>query len=143
VWNGGAERIWFGDYSNARFGNVKNRMNGIAQALTDWKLDIRCNWAKSYYGDASPGVLRITLGSAWRDAPTSISDKTQTFVHEAAHIRGAVLGGEIRHKYGVNDALDRAMRYPGTAVRTAENIGYYAVCRQRAWATHSSCNRKP
>jgi hypothetical protein len=142
VWNGGAERTWFGAYSDTRFNNVKRRMNGISKVLHDWKLDIRCNWSKSIYGHASPGILRITLGSDWRDASTRVSDKTQTFVHEAAHIRGAVLGGEARKKYGVNHALDRADKYPGVAGNTAENIGYYAVCRQRAWATKASCNRR-
>jgi hypothetical protein len=139
AWNAGGERRWFGDYSELRFGNVRKRMRGISETLGNWRLDVRCNWSKSYYGTASPGIYRITLGSAWKNASGSLVDKPQTFVHEAAHIKGAVLGGEVRGKYGVSDALTRAQKYPGVAVRTAENLGYYAVCRSSAWSGKGGC----
>lgn len=139
AWSSGAERRWFGEYSELRFDNVRGRINGIAAILNDWRLDVRCNWAKSYYGNASPGIRRMTLGRAWKDASASDPDKPQTFVHEAAHIRGAVLGGEARGKYGVANALTRARKHPGVAVRTAENLGYYAVCRGAAWSGKGGC----
>lgn len=139
AWNAGAERRWFGAYSELRFKNVQDRMNGIVQVMDDWRLDIRCNWDKPYFGSASPGIRRIWLGGAWKSASTSNADKPQTFVHEAAHIKGATLGGEARGKYGVADALTRAQKYPGVSVRTAENIGYYAVCRSPSWAGKGGC----
>jgi len=139
AWSSGPERRWFGDYSNLRFNNVRNRMNDIASALNDWRLDVHCRWDKSYFGNASPGIRRITLGSAWKTASSGNADKPQTFVHEAAHIRGATLGGEARGKYGVADALKRAQKYPGVAVRTAENLGYYAVCRSPSWTGKGGC----
>jgi hypothetical protein len=139
AWNSGAERRWFGDYSELRFKNVQNRMNGIAAELDSWKLDIRCDWSQSIYGHASPAIHRITLGNDWRVASSGDADKPQTFVHEAAHIKGAILGGEARGKYGVANALTRAQKYPGVSVRTAENIGYYAVCRSASWAGKGGC----
>lgn len=139
AWSSGAERRWFGEYSQLRFDNVRNRMQGIAETLNSWRLDVRCNWSKSYYGTASPGIYRITLGSAWKSASGSDVDKPQTFVHEAAHIKGATLGGEVRGKYGVADALTRAQKYPGVAVRTAENLGYYAICRSSSWSGKGGC----
>jgi hypothetical protein len=139
AWNSGAERRWFGDYSELRFKNVRSRMNGIVEVLDSWRLDIRCEWNKSYFGDASPAIYRITLGNQWRITSSGDADKPQTFVHEAAHIKGAVLGGEARGKYGVANALTRAQKYPGVSVRTAENIGYYAVCRSSTWAGKGGC----
>lgn len=139
AWNSGAERRWFGDFSELRFKNVRNRMNGIVEVLGSWRTDIRCNWNKSYFGHASPGIRKITLGADWKNASSGDADKPQTFVHEAAHIRGAVLGGEARGKYGVSDALTRAQKYPGVSVRTAENLGYYAVCRSPSWAGKGGC----
>lgn len=139
AWTSGAERRWFGDYSELRFKNVRNRMNGIVEVLDNWRLDVRCDWSKSYFGNASPAVNVIRLGSAWKNASASDADKPQTFVHEAAHIKGAVLGGESRGKYGVADALTRAQKYPGVSVRTAENLGYYAVCRSSSWAGKGGC----
>jgi hypothetical protein len=139
AWSSGAERRWFGDYSELRFKNVQNRMNGIVAVLDSWKLDIRCDWSNSNFGDASPAIHRITLGNDWRVASSGDADKPQTFVHEAAHIKGAILGGESRGKYGVANALTRAQKYPGVSVRTAENIGYYAVCRSAAWAGKGGC----
>lgn len=139
LWNAGAERRWFGAYSNTRFNNVRKRMNNIAEALRSSRLDVKCLWSKSYFGNASPGVYVIRLGSAWKYESSSSVDKPQTFVHEAAHIRGAVLGGEVRGKYGVADALTRAQKHPGVAVRTAENLGYYAVCRSASWAGKGGC----
>lgn len=139
AWSSGPERRWFGDYSELRFKNVRDRMRGIAEVLNDWRLDVRCDWAKDYYGHASPGIRRITLGGDWKTASFSDADKPQTFVHEAAHIKGAVLGGEARGKYGISHALTRAQKYPGVAVRTAENLGYYAVCRSAAWSGKGGC----
>jgi len=128
-WNSGPEKIWFGTYRKNRLINLRNRMWKIVQTLKDPLLVISCDWSKPLFGQASPGIPDITLGREWRDAPRSDIDKVQTIIHEAAHIRGAVLGGELRRKYGIKDAIDRAKDYPGTAIRTAENIGYYATCR--------------
>ncbi len=139
AWSSGAEQRWFGAYSNARFNNVKRRMNQIADVLRSSRLDVKCKWNKSYFGNASPGIYAIRLGSAWKSESSSSVDKPQTFVHEAAHVRGAVLGGEVRGKYGVSDALTRARKHPGVAVRTAENLGYYAVCRSSSWAGKGGC----
>ena len=139
AWNRGQEGRWLGRYSNFRFNNVRNRMNGIVKVLGSWRLDVRCKWHKSNFGSASPGIYRITLGGDWKSASSTNPDKPQTFVHEAAHIRGAVLGGEARGKYGIADALKRARKYPGVSVRTAENLGYYAVCRSSIWARRGNC----
>ena len=61
LWNAGAERRWFGAYSNTRFNNVRKRMNNIAEALRSSRLDVKCLWSKSYFGNASPGVYVIHL----------------------------------------------------------------------------------
>ncbi len=114
-------------------------MTKIASILGSSKLDIKCKWSKPWYGDASPGIYKITLGGDWKSEPSSSADKVQTFVHEAAHIAGAVLGGEARGKYGISDALTRASKHPGTAVRTAENLGYYAICRSSYWSGKGGC----
>ncbi|WP_292986923.1 hypothetical protein [Nitrosomonas sp.] len=137
AWNQGPEARWFGKYSNSRFKNVRNRVNKIASHLKDWKLDVRCNWKKTYYGSASPGIKRITLGKSWKDE-VKAGERVQTFPHEAAHIAGAVLGGEVRNKYGVINAIKRAKNHPGVAVRTAENLGYYVICRKGGFS--KTCN---
>jgi hypothetical protein len=129
-WNAGPERTWFGAYKGKRLLNVRNRMWKIVQRLESPLLVINCKWSKSFLGLASPGIPTITLGGGWRDLPSDHVKKTQTFVHEAAHIERAVLGGDnIKKFYGVVAARERADRHPGVAIRTAENIGYYAVCR--------------
>ncbi|MEZ4369626.1 MAG: M35 family metallo-endopeptidase [Polyangiaceae bacterium] len=138
AWDSGDETRWFGSYSNSRFGNVRSRMAKISSILQSSKLDVKCNFSKSNYGDANPGIYKIALGSLWRD-DKGTADKVQTFVHEGAHIAGAVLGGEARNKYGVSDALTRATKHPGTAVRTAENLGYYAICRSTYWKGKGGC----
>lgn len=136
-WNNNSpEKTWFGAYRKNRLTSLRNRMQRIVQTLEDPLLAIACNWNKSYFGKASPGIRDITLGKAWKDEPTTSVDKIQTLIHEVAHIRGAVLGGELRGKYGVRHAIDRAKRYPGVAIRTAENIGYYTVCRA---SIYSNC----
>ncbi|MCA9646695.1 MAG: hypothetical protein H6718_19680 [Polyangiaceae bacterium] len=139
AWNSGDEKRWFGSYSKTRFNNVKSRMAKVTTILQSSKLDVKCNWSKSYYGHASPGSYKITLGSEWKEERSDRADKVQTFVHEGAHIAGAVLGGEVRNKYGVSDALTRAQKHPGTAVRTAENLGYYAICRSSYWKGKGGC----
>lgn len=139
AWNSGDEKRWFGSYSESRFNNVKSRMAKISSIMKSSKLDIQCKWSKSWFGDASPGIYKITLGGDWRDEPSGNVDKVQTFVHESAHIAGAVLGGESRGKYGVSDALTRATKHPGTAIRTAENLGYYAICRSAYWSGRGGC----
>lgn len=129
-WNAGPEKTWFGVFKKNRMINLRNRMWKIAQVLNDPLLVIDCNWSKEFFGLAYPGVPKITLGSCWRDAPGFHLRKVQTIIHEAAHIRGAVLGGDnIRRFYGIKSALTRAKKYPGIAIRTAENIGFYATCR--------------
>ena len=129
-WKAGPEKTWFGTYKKSRLINVRNRMWKIAQTLKDPLLVISCNWNKAWLGYASPGIRDITLGRGWKDLPSNHVKKTQTFVHEAAHIRHAVLGGDnIRKYYGVAAAKKRAVHRPGIAIRTAENIGFYAVCR--------------
>ncbi len=131
------EKIWFGIYRKNRLINVRNRMWKIVRTLKDPLLVIVCDWKKPGYGKAWPGNPTITLGKAWKAATGSCTtEKVITLIHETAHIRGAVLGGELRKKYGIKDAKNRAKRYPGIAIRTAENIGYYAVCR--AW-NNSDC----
>jgi hypothetical protein len=139
AWNAGDELLWFGAYSESRFKNVQKRISKVAVILDSWRLDVRCKWTKSYYGNASPGIYRITLGGGWKGESAGDVDKPQTFVHEAAHIAGAVLGGEVRDKYGVPDAIKRAKDHPGVAVRTAENLGYYAVCRSSTWSGKGGC----
>jgi hypothetical protein len=129
-WNAGPENTWFGAYNRKRLVNVRNRMWKIVKTLKNPLLVISCNWQKPWLGFASPGIPEITLGGGWRDLPNDHVKKTQTFIHEAAHIRHAVLGGDnIKKYYGVKAAKRRAYRRPGIAIRTAENIGYYAVCR--------------
>lgn len=135
-WNKGPENTWFGKYRKNRLINVRNRMWKILQTLKDPLLVISCDWSFPKFGKASPRILNIKLGCLWRDTPRSKVDRVQTLIHEAAHIRGAVLGGELRQKYGIKNALDRANRYPGIAIRTPENIGYYAVCRA---SNYSGC----
>jgi hypothetical protein len=133
-WNADLENTWFGEYNKKRLINVRNRMWKIVRLLQDPLLVITCNWKKRNYGKAWPGNPTITLGRYWRNTASSHLNKVQMLIHEAAHIQGAVLGGELRKKYGPGNALDRAKKYPRAAIRTADNIAFYAVCRASTYA---------
>jgi hypothetical protein len=134
TWNNGPEKTWFGQYRKNRLINIRNRMRKIVKTLQSPMLVIQCNWKKETYGKAFPGNPTITLGSYWKDSPGSHVNKVQTLIHEAAHIRSAILGGEpIKKFYGIKAAIKRAKKHPSFAIRTAENIGYYATCRSGSY----------
>jgi hypothetical protein len=130
LWNSGLGAWWFGAYSDRKFEKVLSTFGEIQVYLADERLDVICKPHKSYFGNASPGIRRISLGTDWispgfDDIGKDDAERVQTFVHEAAHIAGRVIALEGKH-YGRTDAhalADAGMR----ATRSADNFGYYAI----------------
>jgi hypothetical protein len=73
-------------------------MRRIYEVLSDPKLTITCDPKLKDYGLWFPGIRRIKLDSAWMNE-TRPYERTQTLVHEVAHIAGIVNIAEGR-KYG-------------------------------------------
>jgi hypothetical protein len=141
AWNSGHEKKWLGTYSDSRFGVARNVLTGAASVLDSSQTFIECdrsykNWAATWPEQLLGGPPRIIikLGKPWLFGMLGLSalqlagERQQTLVHEAAH-HGGANRGEFLGRMGVKDALKRASKYPGIAVRSAENHGYYAICR--------------
>lgn len=141
AWDSGAEKKWFGAYSELRFEKSRSVIATTSAVLNGTQLTIRCdksypNWAHTW-AEQLQGAKKeyiVELGKPWLsgkpgiDALELAGEREQTLVHEAAH-HGGANRGEFLGRMGVSSALKRASKYPGTAVRSAENHGYYAICR--------------
>jgi hypothetical protein len=131
IWNDASlERWWFGRYSPQKLEKVLGTFVKIVEHLRDPRLRIICKSHKGGYGNASPGIRKIAIGTAWiypeaNVYPSADGERVQTFVHEAAHISGRVIAVEGNH-YGRTAAhglANNGMR----ATRNADNYGYYAI----------------
>jgi hypothetical protein len=144
AWNAGAEKKWFGAFSQARFERARDTLTAAASVLDSSQLTIQCdksypNWAATWSDQLLGGPRRyyIKLGKPWLFGALGLSalqhagERQQTLVHEAAH-HGGANRGELLGRMGVKDALSRAAKHPWMAVRSAENHGYFAVCRASA-----------
>lgn len=131
MWNvdDSPEQYWFGPYSSNKMGKLWSTFNSIVRRLGSKQLHIVCNSSKRFYGMASPGISRITLGSVW-DSPNQgtedDAERVQTFIHEAAHIsgRGVLNEGKL---YGREAAHGLTSSHRMKATRNADNYGYYAL----------------
>src|SRR5262249_33242413 len=130
--------------TEGRFETARDIMAESVRVLNTSHLTIRCDRSRSVWGEAfaekyagSAVYYTIELGRPWLDGPAGMSalelagERQLTLVHEAAH-HGGANAGEFLARYGLDKALKRAKSFPGTAVRTAENHAYYAVCRASA-----------
>ena len=99
------------------------------EVLSSSRLDVICDAKDKGYARALPGIWKIHLGNDWiKD--TDREERIQTFVHEAAHIAGRSVAFE-EPWYGKPDAITKAHTHrplrPRMALRSADNIGYYAL----------------
>lgn len=125
AWNSGPEKIWFGSFRFDHFEQLQKNMQQIQDILRDPKLTIVCDPDLKDYGKAWPGIRRIKLGYAWQHA-TLLPEKTQTLIHEAAHIAG-VLNFPEKPKSGPDCAKKLALQNCFKAMRNADNYGYYTL----------------
>jgi hypothetical protein len=126
-WENGAEYTWFFTYSDRKLLNLRHIFPRICEILQSPKLRIVCDEKSPHCGVAIPLILHIKLGSGW--LALSDEEKTQTLIHEASHIAGRVVIDEGRW-YGEEKARRMARwtyRRPMRALRSAENLGYYAM----------------
>ena len=129
LWNVGPEYVWFGDYDGRKYSSLNRVFLGIVEILSSSRLDVICDADDKGYARALPGIWKIHLGTDWiKD--TDREERIQTFVHEAAHIAGRSVAREAPW-YGKPDAITKAhirrpLR-PRMALRSADNIGYYAL----------------
>lgn len=124
-WNSGPEKTYFGSFRFDHFEQLQKNMRQIQDILRDPKLTIVCDAGLKAYGQSWPGIRRIKLGAAWQ-AATLLPEKTQTLIHEAAHIAG-VLNFPEKPKAGVHCAKKLAQVNCFKAMRNADNYGYYAL----------------
>ena len=130
LWNGGPEFHWFADYDKLKLYSLRQVFERIPPILSSARLDVIChNEPKSGYANALPGIWKIHLGTQWVH-DTDREDRIQTFVHEAAHIAGRSVAKEDPW-YGKLAAhtlahTGRVLR-PRMALRSADNIGFYAT----------------
>jgi hypothetical protein len=124
-WNSGPEKIWFGNFSFAHFEQLQRNMQQIHDILRDPKLTIVCDEGLKHYGWSVPGFRRIKLGCLWKCAWLA-AERTQTLIHEAAHIAWVVDLAEGR-KSGAECAKKLAQQNCFKAMRNADNYGYYAL----------------
>ena len=127
-WKAGPEQIWFGSFHPRRARRVQRRMENILEVLTSRsKLRlIRCTRKIKSCGRARPGIPTIVLGRCWLDDLGPV-ERTETVVHEAAHIAGLTVLFENR-KDEAPCAQRLALVNPRQATRNAENYGWYATC---------------
>lgn len=125
AWSSGPEQTWFGDFRQEHFEKLSKNMQQIYDVLRDPKLTITCDPKLDKYALTVPGTRKIKLGSCWMQE-TRPYEKTQTLVHEAAHITGVVDIAEGR-KYEPACAKRLAMQNCFKAMRNADNYGYYAL----------------
>lgn len=141
AWKAGAEAKWLGSYTDARFADARSITAKIVTILDSSKLTISCDTSYSEWGSFEihknvgwPEYYDMTLGKPWLYGMLGLAagrldgERQVTIIHEAAHGAGANRG-EALHRSYAKWALNRAKKYPHLAVRTAENHGYYAVCR--------------
>lgn len=139
LWNSGPEAHWFAGYDRLKLASLRRVFERIGEILSSRRLDVVCSLEDSGYAEAHPGIWKIGLGKQWV-ADTDREERIQTFVHEAAHIAGrsVVMEGEskrnpTRHPgwYGKplahKQAHKRRLLRPRMALRSADNIGYYAM----------------
>lgn len=125
-WTSGPERVWFGNFQLDHFDQLKRNMQQIQDILRDPQLTIVCDESFDKYGKAFPGIRRIKLGSGWK-LETRQHEKTQTLIHESAHIAGVLNGLTEARKYGPACAKKLAQQNCFKAMRNADNYGYYAL----------------
>lgn len=139
LWEAGPEFHWFADYDRAKLTSLKRVFDRIGEILGSDRLDVVCDLADPGYAHANPGIWKIHLGRQWVH-DNDRQERIQTFVHEAAHIAGrsvAMEGASKRNPtrypgwYGKPLAHAQAHKHrrlrPRMALRSADNIGYYAV----------------
>jgi hypothetical protein len=131
IWNTGPEGYWFAAYDRLKLFSLRRVFARIPDILSSKRLDIICHHVPGFsYGDADPGIWKINLGMDWVNDSGDREERIQTFVHEAAHIVGRWVVNEDPW-YGREDAHNMAhIRRPGRcrmAMRSADNIGYYAI----------------
>jgi len=126
AWATGEEQIWFGKYSPRAFRVVHRRMSRIEEFFRRPTVTIKFNPKMAGFGRASPAVNRITLGKEWINSPSDPTERTQTFIHEAAHIVGLTIIGESKW-YQTTCSRCLAQKSPFRARRNADNFGYYAM----------------
>lgn len=129
LWNGGPEYVWFADCNKGKYNSLKQVFDRIPEILSSSRLDVICDDKDRGYASALPGIWKIHLGIQWvKD--TDRVERIQTFVHEAAHIAGRSVARE-KPWYGETAAKTLAHKHrpfrPRMALRSADNIGYYAV----------------
>ena len=125
AWRSGPEQVWFGNYTSEHFEQLTRNMQQIADILNDPKLTITCDPNMKAYGKSFPGIRQIKLGAAWLNERRP-HERTQTLVHEAAHIAGVVNLPEGR-KGQPACAKKLAQQNCFKAMRNADNYGYYAL----------------
>lgn len=129
LWNGGPEHTWFAAYDQRKFSSLKNVFDRIEKILSSSRLDVICKPSLKADAEALPGIWKISLGTVWINS-TNREERIQTFVHEAAHIAGRTVAQENAW-YGKSTAQAQALKRrplrPRIALRSADNIGYYAT----------------
>ena len=126
-WRKGQELIWFGNYSFFAFKIIRWRLKKINAVLTHSKLKLSCNYSlEELWGRASRLAKKIELGKVWLNSTKNNLERTQTFIHEAAHIAGVINVRESK-KYGELNAKKLAQKSPLKARRNADNYGYYVM----------------
>ena len=127
-WETGPEQEWFFEYSDRKFRKLQREFGQITTILSSSKLKVICNPKLTDHGQASVGIRKIFLGSAW----VVLSDryrheKIGTFIHEAAHIAGQTATPEwyeqSRARYMAAYTFPRPMR----VTRNASNYEFYAL----------------
>ena len=132
AWASGQERIWFGAYTPAAFKAVRRRMGRIEAFFRRPRITLKCSMSLSSYARSSPGVNRITLGKLWlvqdplETASRHAMERTQTFIHEAAHIVG-VNSTKEKKWYGLDCSRCLALQNPARARMSPDNYAYYAM----------------
>ncbi len=132
AWASGQEQVWFGQYSPAAFKAVRRRMERIEAFFRRPRITLKCLMRLPSYARSSPGVNHITLGKLWlvqdplETASAHAMERTQTFIHEAAHIVGVNSAGE-RKWYGLTCSRCLALRHPARARMSPDNYAYYAM----------------
>ncbi|MCB1714541.1 MAG: hypothetical protein KDK05_05335 [Candidatus Competibacteraceae bacterium] len=129
LWNTGPEYQWFAAYDKTKYNSLKQVFDRIAVILASTRLDVICDDTDKRYAHALPGIWKIHLGIKWIH-DTDREERIQTFVHEAAHIAGRSVAKESAW-YGPTQAHKEAHKHrplrPHMALRSADNIGYFAI----------------
>jgi hypothetical protein len=150
IWNKSPFRCWFGDYDVKRHTKVVESMGRLERALLSPKLRISCRICKDERAAAWASLTsqKIYLCPLW--VKVSDDEKTQTFIHEAAHVVGIVRIREKRFQ-GHLCAIWLAQNMPERTLSNADNYGYcaldalsgtsYRLCSQRM--SKKECPKAP